>query len=202
MSRDGTVAYRAGLTRRQLVWRDRTGTPAGVVGTLDTNDLTGPALSPDGGRVAVTRSVQNNRGIWILDLLRGGSSPFTLEAETEIHPVWSPDGSNIAFESSRQDWKMRVKPSTGVGTDKVLFDEPGLRKATPFVVTPAEELNAQFAPNGRWIAYETNESGQSQIVVQSFPTQTRTWPISINGGVQPGGAPTAKSCILSRLTER
>jgi serine/threonine protein kinase/Tol biopolymer transport system component len=217
---EGTVAYRAGLTRRQLVWYDRTGTAAGVVGTPDTVDLTAPALSPDGGRLAVARSLENNWSLWIFDLVRGGSTPFTFDADTEIHPVWSPDGSNIAFESSRQAWKMRVKPSTGLGTDQVLLDEPDLqrpqdwskdgrflvydkltsntghdiwvldiaantRKATVLVSTAAEELNAQFSPDGRWIAYETNESGQPQIVVQSFPTQTRTWPISISGGVQP-----------------
>ncbi len=220
VSGDGTVAYRAGMTRRQLAWYDRTGAPAGAVGQPDTSELGSPALSPDGRLVAVDRSIQNNSGIWIMDLLRGGSSPFTFEAAAEVHPVWSPDGSRIAFESSQQAWKMRVKTSTGIGTDEILLDEPDLqrpqdwskdgrflvydkltpttghdvwvlemagdkRKARPFVVSPAEELNAQFSPDGRWIAYETNESGQSQVVVQSFPAQTRTWPISINGGVQP-----------------
>ena len=129
----------------------------------------------------MTRNVQTNFGIWIVDLLRGGTGPFTFEPETEGHPIWSPDGLNIVYESSRHDWKMRMKPAGGVGTDELLFDEPDLqrpqdwsrdgrflvsdkltsqtghdvwilemtgdrRKATPFVVTPAEELNAQLLP--------------------------------------------------------
>ena len=47
-------------------------------------------------------------------------------------------------------------------------------------------MHAQFAPNGRWVAYTTNESGMDQVVVQSFPDPTKgKWPVSANGGVQP-----------------
>ena len=220
VSRAGTVAYRTGLPRRQLAWYDRTGARIGLVGEPDANDLTGPALSPDGRRVALGRNVRNGHDIWIMDLLRGGLSPFTSEAETEIHPVWSPDGASIVFESSRDAWKMRIKPSSGVGADAVVHAERDLQRPqdwsrdgkflvydkltsatghdvwflertgnewTPkaFVATAAEELNAQFSPDGRWIAYETNASGRYQVVVQSFPNQTRSWPVSIDGGAQP-----------------
>jgi len=51
--------------------------------------------------------------------------------------------------------------------------------------TPFEERNGQFSPDGRWLAYETNESGVFQIVVQPFPEPAGKWQVSTNGGVQP-----------------
>jgi len=51
--------------------------------------------------------------------------------------------------------------------------------------TPFEERNGQFSPDGRWVAYETNESGTFQIVVQPFPEPSGKWQVSTNGGVQP-----------------
>ena len=59
------------------------------------------------------------------------------------------------------------------------------RKPIPIVNTPFEELNGQFSPDGRWVAYETNESGRFEIVVQPFPAPTGKWQVSTAGGIQP-----------------
>ena len=59
------------------------------------------------------------------------------------------------------------------------------RKPVVVVKTPFAELNGQFSPDGRWAAYETNESGQFEIVVQPFPAATGKWQVSIGGGIQP-----------------
>jgi len=57
----------------------------------------------------------------------------------------------------------------------------------PIVVanTKFEERQGQFSPDGRWVAYETNESGRYEIVVQPFPNATSKVQVSTNGGVQP-----------------
>jgi Tol biopolymer transport system component len=57
----------------------------------------------------------------------------------------------------------------------------------PIVVanTPFEESGGQFSPDGRWVAYETNESGRFEIVVQAFPEPRGKWHLSTGGGVQP-----------------
>jgi len=59
------------------------------------------------------------------------------------------------------------------------------RKPIVIVNTPFEELNGQFSPDGRWVAYETNASGRFEIVVQPFPQASSKWPVSTGGGIQP-----------------
>ena len=69
------LAYRTSASeRRQLAWLDRTGRMVGMAGEPDANDLLSPELSPDARWVAVTRTVQSNTDIWLLDLLRGGAT--------------------------------------------------------------------------------------------------------------------------------
>ena len=109
---NGTLAYRlAGGDKTQLTWFDRTGKKLGTVG-LPMQDIHA-AISPDGKRVAVSRSDSpstNSRAlipgpshpndIWVLDLERGAASRLTFDASSDL-PVWSPDGSHIAYASGR-----------------------------------------------------------------------------------------------------
>jgi hypothetical protein len=59
------------------------------------------------------------------------------------------------------------------------------RKPIAIAKTPFEELNGQFSPDGRWVAYETNELNGFQIVVQPFPVPNGKWQVSAGGGIQP-----------------
>src|SRR4030095_9293979 len=60
----------------------------------------------------------------------------------------------------------------------------GGEKAFPVVETEFNETNAQFSPDGRWIAYQSDESGRVEIYVQPFPGPGRKVRISVSGGVQ------------------
>ena len=62
---------------------------------------------------------------------------------------------------------------------------PWLLKPFPFLKTPFEERNGQFSADGKWIAYQSNESGRFEIYVQPFPGPGRKFQISTNGGAQP-----------------
>lgn len=53
------------------------------------------------------------------------------------------------------------------------------------VNTPAQEVLAQFSPDGRWVAYQSNESGRFEVVVQPFPEAGAKWQVSTAGGVAP-----------------
>ena len=58
------------------------------------------------------------------------------------------------------------------------------RKPIEIVKTPFAELNGQFSPDARWVAYEMNESSRFEIVVQPFPVPTGKWQVSTGGGIQ------------------
>jgi hypothetical protein len=61
----------------------------------------------------------------------------------------------------------------------------GERKWEAFLQTPYNEARANLAPNGRWVAYESDESGRKEVYVQSFPASGAKWQVSVGGGSQP-----------------
>jgi eukaryotic-like serine/threonine-protein kinase len=123
ISATGVVAYRAGaVRRRQLTWFDRTGTALGTLGAADENRPSNPRISPDGRRVVVSRSVQGNFDIWLLDGTR--SIRLTFDSALDQFPVWSPDGSQIAFQSDRKTPRSiyRRSSSAGAGSEDLLLE--------------------------------------------------------------------------------
>jgi eukaryotic-like serine/threonine-protein kinase len=216
----GMVAYRnATESRTQLVWFDRTGKADGSVGDPDENGLGYPELSPDSRRVAVDRTVQGNQDIWLIDLLRGGATRFTFDAALDRRPLWSPDGTQIIFQTNRKGASnLYTKPSGGAGAEQLLLESPnqkvpnswsadghfllygednpktardlwalpmrGDRKPIPVVNSPFYEGNGEFSPDGRWVAYHSNESGRFEIYVVPFPAGGGKWQIS-TGGISP-----------------
>ena len=95
--------------------------------------------------------------------------------ETKVACDWSPDGRYIAFFSRGKEtgWDIWVLPTFG---DK---------KPVPFLKTRFAELQPVFSPDGRYLAYQSNESGRSEVYVQSFPGPGGKWQISTAGGVEP-----------------
>jgi serine/threonine protein kinase/Tol biopolymer transport system component len=182
-SSTGLIAYRVGrATRTQLVWFDRTGKTIGTVGDPDET-IQAPELSPDGKRVAVDRDPQNNRDVWVIDLQRGGTTRFTFEASIDWRPLWSPDGTQIVFDSNRKKaaTDLYTKPSTGAGTEQLILE-------SPYTKTPDG-----WSPDGHFLLYNENNGKTSDVL--ALPLQGDRKPIPVanspfsenNGQFSPDG---------------
>jgi len=62
----------------------------------------------------------------------------------------------------------------------------------PFLDSPFNEISPTFSPNGRWLAYVSDESGRNEVYVRSFPGPGGKWPISSDGGTEPVWAPDGR----------
>ncbi len=139
----GVMAYRDGrpsVTR--LSWFDRSGNPRGTVGSPEQAGLSNLRLSPDGRRVAAERTLKNETDLWLLDSAR--QMPFTRGSDGSIArlPVWSPDGSRIAFESVRSgSVALSAKPSTRDGDEEILFE------------SPETKIPCDWSPDGKFLVY-------------------------------------------------
>ena len=218
-SANGHLSYLSGdASQVQMGWYDRAGNPLGPV--TSPGMYSEPWLSPDGKRVAAGRADLQSNDIWLLDVARGTMTRFTFDPATEASPVWSPDGSRIAFASMRGGkFGIYQKISSGAGSDELLLqtdhnsfpdswssdgrfilyetENPktrfdlnvlpltGDRQPFAFLNSEFNETHAQFSPDGRWVAYVSDESGRAEVYVQSFPVSGGKWQVSTGGGDQP-----------------
>jgi hypothetical protein len=145
VSPSGALAYRtdAQAAGFQLTWFDRPGKTQGTFGGLSPDR--GIALSADGTRAAVRDANGTSRGdIWTLDFARGVRTRFTFRQTSGSNPVWSPDGSRIAFASGNLLDTLYEKASSGAGDEKELLKKPGEIK------TPSS-----WSRDGRFLLYYT-----------------------------------------------
>src|SRR5581483_5293985 len=120
ISRKGTAAA------VQLSQFDRSGANQQRLGEL--GDYTSLALSPDGARLAHTRTVEGHRAIWLLDLKHNIDTRLSFNAAGGDTPIWSPDGKYVAFSSlrpaSREGLEIYIKDASNAGTEQAVLKSP------------------------------------------------------------------------------
>jgi serine/threonine-protein kinase len=133
-----------------------------------------PVWTPDGKRIAF----MSNRGgpyniFWQMADGSGGLERLTTDEHNNVPRSFSPDGQLLAFHvdsSTGSDiWVLRLRD----------------RKVQPFLQTPASESAPQFSPDGRWLAYVSDESGRYEVYVQPYPGPGGKYLISTEGGREP-----------------
>jgi hypothetical protein len=145
VSATGVLAHRIGQgQRRQLTWFDRDGTARGTVGAPDDSGLSAVELAPDGQSVAVTRAVDTNSDVWLIDTGGGNFRRFTFDPGLDHSPVWSPDGTRVVFGSARNG------PAD-------LFEIPASSPGneSPLLVTDQGKLALDWSRDGKWLLYNT-----------------------------------------------
>jgi serine/threonine protein kinase/Tol biopolymer transport system component len=145
VSPSGALAYRTGAQALgfQLTWFDRQGKAQGTFGDLRPDQ--GIALSADGARAAVRDTFTTANGdIWTLDFARGVRTRLTFRQTTGSSPIWSSDGSRIAFAAGNTMDTLYEKASSGAGDEKELYKKPGETK-----------FPSSWSHDGRFLLYYT-----------------------------------------------
>jgi eukaryotic-like serine/threonine-protein kinase len=145
--------------------------------TLVPSDNWSPVWSPDGRRIAFASWRAGNAELYEKAATGAGQETLLLR-EGEFTPTpddWSPDGRILLYE----------QPAAKTGSDLWALPLFGDRKPMPYLRGEANESKARFSPDGRWVAYVSDEDGRREVFLQSFPVPGGKLQISNAGGDQP-----------------
>ncbi len=182
----GLLAYHAGAATllSRLVWMDRKG---GVIGTVAEKDAFWAVdLSPNQQKVLVPIG-DPQREIWIEDLERKTRTKVTIPGAYMNTAIWSPDGSTIYVDVLRRGVvELIARRLTG--------GETVLDRRKTFYTPRA------VSPNGKWLAYGSNEIGHNEVFVISLANPESKWQVSTNGGNYPRWRGDGKEIFFVDLT--
>jgi serine/threonine-protein kinase len=220
VSANGTLTYVAGTSaspRRSVVWVDRQGREEET--NVPPRAYAYARLSPEGGRIALDIRDDDN-DVWTWDLTRKTLTRLTFNPGMDRGPVWTPDGTRIAFSMATKgaesvyiqaadgsgmptrvtpekgifipvsftpDGKqLLVHPSASPPYDLQIVDIEAKTPPKPLLSESYSETNGVVSRDGRWLAYQSNESGRDEIYVRPFPNvNSGRWQVSTNGGTRP-----------------
>jgi len=234
---NGSLVYAPGSFEpplvSQLVWVDRKGTVTPVPGMKPMFRFAG-RVSPDGKQIA-SSELYVNKDIWIFDPGRGIEDKVTYEGQNAF-PLWSPDGSRMAFRSDRTS-PMRIYVTTGPNPREVKeltpgpYDVPsswtadgkellftrssGISGVTdiyavkvdepnnlrPVAATMADERFPEISPDGKWLAYVSDETGRPELYVQPYPGPGKRVTITSEGAQEPAWSKNSPE-LFYRINQR
>jgi DNA-binding winged helix-turn-helix (wHTH) protein/Tol biopolymer transport system component len=206
------LAFRAGASKQQLTWVDRSGLPQGSLEV--PTSMFNFRVSPDGQFVLAASSLTDATGVWLVDLASRHSTQLAADG---IAPLWSPDGRRLAF-TSRAGLDLHVRPSAGEARLQPLISDQSVKvlndwsahaqaiiytrhdpvsrldlwhvplaggTARPLLNDAFNEAQARISPDGRWLAYVADGTGTQEVYVRRYPELDAPRQVSNGGGGQP-----------------
>src|SRR5262249_41923522 len=153
-----------------------------------------PIWTPDGRSIVFSNALPDGKAALFIVPADGSGSPEPLleAAPRLVRPdSVSSDGKTLAFERYDQTsrWDIWIMPLTGD------------RKPQSFLATPFNEFGAAFSPDGRWIAYASDDSagstGQTQVYVRPFPGPGGRWQVSTTSGISPAWRADGRELVFA-----
>ena len=239
-SNRGELAYTTNPSfATRLTWADLNGRTLQDVPVMAGKYIGGLALSPDDKHLVLTTSDRIGiSDLWMADLERGVVTRFSYNQGENSGPVWSGDGTKVAYAFGMTGEGQRIvvaDASSGSQTEMYLEDDPsykavfawsldqkslvigrqdpktkrdlfilpldGDHKLIPYLATPFTEIGAHVSPDGKWLMYESDESGRSEVYVQSFPTPGHKYQVTTRGALARGWSYDGKLIAYAQLDD-
>jgi Tol biopolymer transport system component len=151
-----------------------------------------PVWSPDSRRIAYSSNEAGNPRIIIRDADGGGGTQeIPVKCDRTYLMCWSRDGSMIIFAGIRD----------ASGEDILVLSLNGERRPWEFLGSRFDEAQASLSPDGKWLAYVSNESGSNQVYVRPFPRGNGKWQISTDMGAEASWSPDGKTLFYKSQSE-
>jgi len=135
------------------------------------------AWHPDGRFITYMSNADGPRALYTVPADGSAPSTLTLSAERNIQEAdWSRDGKVLVYREGPGGSTVRDVLYRRAGDDTTRYE---------FLATTFDELNPKLSPDGRWLAYISNESGRDEVYVRPFPGPGGRWQVSTAGGTEP-----------------
>ena len=142
-----------------------------------------PVWSPDGRWVAYSSARAKGYALFRKAADGAGEEEHLLDTVQPTWPdSWSPDGRHLLFE----------RYESAGGSDLWLLTLDGKKEAAPYLATAANESHAAISPDGRLVAYVSDETGVPQVYIQTLPASGSKWQLTSDGGDMPAWRPDGR----------
>jgi serine/threonine-protein kinase len=139
----------------------------------------------DGSHLTAASGRAGQQGLWNLAADGSGTEELLLDGDFSNGPypgAWAHDEPLLIFAAA----------SSGTGLDIMTLSPGGQGEVTPLIQTTFQESDPVVSPDGRWLAYTSDASGQTEVYVQRYPDGGRRWQISSGGGETPLWSPDGR----------
>jgi eukaryotic-like serine/threonine-protein kinase len=153
-----------------------------------------PVWSHDGTRIIYSALEKGKWGLYQTLSSGSGTEQLLWESEAPKAPMsWSADGKRIVY------WVRDAQTRSDLWV--LTLEEGGKAKAEPLIATPANETHGQISPDGKWIAYTSDETGRNEVWVQPFPSGSGRYQISFHGGDWPRWRGDSKELFFHAIAD-